>query len=363
MCIRDRSLRGSKVAEQNIKMQEDMGHLYTYNQYIDEHYENGSCVPISLKKTSKQNPPIQLMRHKEGQGVINAVNLDLKITKVDYKPDAAKTIVEFTIAGKKGWMLDMRGFESGSKGGLQDIQMQLQHGTDASHGKITLPVYSFIVKESGGMSAINRQRQKRKEIFGDYMHSTPISSDHLFTPPDIFTEYANKVPSKRTWPMTNKDRFNQQTLLLDAPLWAQYIQWLTNGRKPSLTSLGNNDVIRQFRRKLGDPAGSAIHMQSKTKPGVIRGTSSPRDKNLATVQKNVSQLAKNWPIKNGKPVKKNPTDRDYKDAAKYLKNKVQSAESGFIVDLARTHISEMIKNNIMKSTYTYAASKGLSIWG
>ena len=361
-----RAMRGSKVAEQNIRMQEDMGHLYTYNQYIDENYVSRECVPISLKKTSSLNPPIKLMRHKEGTGVINAVNLDLKITKVDYKPDAAKTIVEFSIAGKKGWMLDMRGFESGSKGGLQEIQMQLQHGTDASHGKLTLPVYSFIVKESGGMAAINRQRQKRREIFGDYMHSTPISGDHLFTPASIFNEYANKVPNQRTWPMTNRDRFNQQTLLLDAPLWAQYIQWLTSGTKPSVTSLGNNDVIRQFRRKLGDPAGSAIHMQSQTasaRPGVMGGTSSPMDKNLATVQKNVSQLAKNWPIRNGQPVKKNATDRDYKDAAKYLKNKVQSAEAGFIVDLARPHIKEMIKNNIMKSAYTYAASKGLTIWG
>ena len=361
-----KSMRGSKVAEDNIKMQEDMGHLYTYNQYIDQNYENRSCVPISLKKTSAKSPPIQLMRHKERQGVINAVNLDLKITKVDYKPDAAKAIVEFTIAGKKGWMLDMRGFESGSKGGLQDIQMQLQHGTDASHGKITLPVYSFIVKESKGMKAVAEQKKVRSQIIGFMEQYSTISKEHVFTPPEIFNEYANNVPGKKSsWPFTMKDRFNQKTLGLDAPLWAQYIEWLTNGSKPSLTSLGNNDVVRQFRRKLGDPEGSAIHMQSKNKgarPKVMGGTSSPRDKKLATVQKNVSELAKNWPIKHGTPVKKNPTDRDYKDAAKYLKNKVQSAEAGFVVDITRNEISEAIKNNIMKSTYTYAASKGLTIW-
>ena len=55
--------------------------------------------------------------------------------------------------------------------------------------------------------------------------------------------------------------------------------------------------------------------------------------------------------------------QDFVWAAKYIKNKVQSAEAVFVVDLARKAPKKVIKEAILKSAYSYAASKGLRIFG
>ena len=47
---------------------------------------------------------------------------------------------------------------------------------------------------------------------------------------------------------------------------------------------------------------------------------------------------------------------------KWLKNKVQSYEVGQVVDKAQTQIKSLVKESIMKSIYTQAASKGFRIF-
>ena len=55
--------------------------------------------------------------------------------------------------------------------------------------------------------------------------------------------------------------------------------------------------------------------------------------------------------------------QDYIWAAKYIKTVVQSAESAFVVDIARgSENKTKIKEDILKSAYLYAASKGLRIF-
>ena len=54
--------------------------------------------------------------------------------------------------------------------------------------------------------------------------------------------------------------------------------------------------------------------------------------------------------------------QDFVWAAKYIKNKVQSAEAVFVVDLVRKAPKKAIKEAILKSAYSYAASKGLRIF-
>ena len=53
---------------------------------------------------------------------------------------------------------------------------------------------------------------------------------------------------------------------------------------------------------------------------------------------------------------------DYFKGAKFLKNKVQAYEVAQVVDLEQNHIGEIIKENIMKSVYTQASSKGFRIF-
>ena len=50
-------------------------------------------------------------------------------------------------------------------------------------------------------------------------------------------------------------------------------------------------------------------------------------------------------------------DKKPVDAAKWLKNKVQSYEVGQVVDKAQSQIADLVKTNIMKSVYSQAESK------
>ena len=45
------------------------------------------------------------------------------------------------------------------------------------------------------------------------------------------------------------------------------------------------------------------------------------------------------------------------------KNKVQSYEVGYVLDKGKGKISDLVKQNIMKSVYSLAASKGFRIFG
>jgi len=337
--------------KKDLKFYAEMGQLNAYNQYVDKLVEDKECIPISLKKAAGKNPPLKLLKHKNLKGVEDALDLEVKITKIDYKPTADKAIVEFSIGGKAGAMLDFRGFETTSK--IENVQAQIQAaGSTANHGKITLPLYSFIVEQSQGMSAIRAQRRVKKKLFGNII---PTASDNIFTPASIFNDYANKKGIKES-----KDRFNRRTLIEDTPAWAQYIQWLTKGSLPSGLSVGNTEVVRNVRQKLGDPTGSAESQMPTKKIGGQKKVVFASAK---------SNLMKEWKRdKKGKLIRMTPSSKyegkpqDFVWAAKYIKNKVQSAEAVFVVDLARKAPKKSIKEAILKSAYSYAASKGLRIF-
>lgn len=344
---------GDKVkgrAGRNIEMIEEMHDLYAYNQLIDKYFEDGTVIPISLKKGRKGSVPLKLIKHKQTKGIEDALELEVKITNVTYVPtaEAGKAIVEFDIGGKAGAKLDFRGFEVTTN--IENIQAQIQAaGSTSSHGKITLPLYSFIVEESQGMNAIKAQRRIKQKLFGN---DIPTSGDILFTPASIFVDYANTRGTR--------GRFNQTTLVEDTPKWAQYIQWLTKGSMSSGTNIGNMEIVRRVRQKLGDPTGSTEAQMPK---GKIRG------RETIVFAGGKKSLMKAWERDSKGKLKKMTPNTTYKGkpqdyiwAAKYIKTVVQSAEAAFVVDLARKAPKKSIKENILKSAYLYAASKGLRIF-
>ena len=344
---------GDKVkgrAGRNVEMIEEMHDLYAYNQLIDKYFEDGTVIPISLKKGRKGSVPLKLIKHKQTKGIEDALELEVKITNVTYVPtaEAGKAIVEFDIGGKAGAKLDFRGFEVTTN--IENIQAQIQAaGSTSSHGKITLPLYSFIVEESQGMNAIKAQRRIKQKLFGN---DIPTSGDILFTPASIFVDYANTRGTR--------GRFNQTTLVEDTPKWAQYIQWLTKGSMSSGTNIGNMEIVRRVRQKLGDPTGSTEAQMPK---GKIRG------RETIVFAGGKKSLMKAWERDSKGKLKKMTPNTTYKGkpqdyiwAAKYIKTVVQSAEAAFVVDLARKAPKKSIKENILKSAYLYAASKGLRIF-
>ena len=368
------------TAAKNIELIEEMGELYEYNQYIDNLANKRDCMPISLKKAQGAGPPMVLMRHKMDRGARKAIKLEVKIERVDYKPTAEKAIVYFSVGGKSGANLDFRAFESSAE--IANIQAQIQAaGSSASHGKITLPLYSFIIRESQGMSAIEEHKRKKIEIFGREF----TTEDHVFTPAKIFDEYANfKAHKSGTIP---RQRFNRRTLIEDVEKWGEYIHWLTG------SSVSKSLVIREVRHKLGDPTdleddalwqekdkaktGRPAASQENYENGPWEGGERARakarpwpknsdgtykrmmPKNLYYAKQKDIDAAMNGDEKMAKKLRK---PQDFIWAAKFIKNKVQSAEAIWVVDLAKSLPTEVIKENILKAAYSYAASKGLRIF-
>ena len=159
----------------------------------------------------------------------------------------------------------------------------------------------------------------------------------MMTPHTIFNDYVNK--------RAGDGEFNKQTLRQDAVKWAQYIQWLARGRGlsvPTEQQVKNTQIMRMFNQKLGSTVGSTAEQMPKKAPG---------------------KRKEDWKKdKKGKHITYKATQQDIIFASKYLKTKVQAAESGFIVDILRPTIKKEVKNNIMKSAYMYGASKGLRIF-
>ena len=278
--------KGKKALE----MTEGMDELYEYNKYIDNLFKSGDLVGISLKKTETSSVAMKLFDHKDFEGLKESLNLDLEIESVDYKPNAMKCIINFTLAGETGHFMDVRGFESSKV--LANVQLQLQKGTAANHGKATLPAFSLITQLSKGMPAINATKQMRSNLFQG--RRIPRSPDHKFTDYKVFDKYA----------FQKQGSFSQASIVNDAPFWAEYCNDLSTDRMSTVK------FLEEFNKKLGTG-----------------------------------------------------TNKNYKDAAKYLKNKVQSYEVGYVLDKGKGTISDEIKKNIMKSVYSLAASKGFRIFG
>ena len=288
----------NKSMGKGFEVVEDMNMLYYYNQFVDKHYKSGECVPISLKKviaTAKEirevtvpNVRITSFDHKETRGLQDSVNLDINITNVKYEPTNAKCIVEFELGGEDGHTMDIRGFQSAIN---NDVQMQLQKGAAANHGKATLGVFTIITKLSKGRMAFSKQRSELRRLFPKKkIPSGSPKEKHAFSSYEIFTGYAKN----------NKGDFSKITFSKDMKKWAEYLQFLSGGK-----------------HKIKDSMGTMLKLYDK------------------------------------KPV----------DAAKWLKNKVQSYEVGQVVDKAQPQIKEYVKTNIMKSVYSQAASKGFRIFG
>ena len=258
-----------------VKLIDDFKDLYEYNKWIHQQFKDKNIIPISLKKTIDTNPKVEVVDLKEVKSLEAFLDMDIKVTKMDWKLEAQKCIIEFDAPNFEGGFFDARGFEESGK--MADIQIQLQQGTAASHGKVTLPVTYLITRLSKGTKYFNTLQSMRRNCFGNSMNRN-------------FFDY--KV-------ITN-DFKDDSSVLANIPAYATYISKLSGGK----------------------------HSKSKV---------------LEQVQKMQRARQSNLSI------------------AKFVKNKVQSYEIGFLLGTNQT-LGEDIKKNILKSMYLYASSKGFYIF-
>jgi hypothetical protein len=258
-----------------VKLIDDFKDLYEYNKWIHQQFKDKNIIPISLKKTIETNPKVEVVDLKEVKSLEAFLDMDIKVTKIDWRQEAQKCYIHFDAPNFEGGFFDARGFEESGK--MADIQIQLQQGKQASHGKVTLPVTYLITRLSKGTKYFNVLQSMRRKCFGNPMNRN-------------FFDY--KV-------ITN-DFKDDSSVLANTPAYANYISKLSGGKHAKST------VQEQVQR-----------MQRS------------RQSNLTI--------------------------------AKFVKNKVQSYEVGFLLGNDKG-LGEEIRKNILKSMYLYASSKGFYIF-
>ena len=265
----------SRELKQTVKLIDDFKNLYEYNKWIHEQFEKKNIIPISLKKTQKADPHLEIVDMKDVSKLDSFVKMDVNVTSVDYKVDAQKCIINFEASGFPGAYLDARGFEESGK--IADIQIQLQQkGSSANHGKVTLPVTYLITRFSKGTSYFQKLQRERRKCFGNAYTKG-------------FFDYKQI-----------RDDFASESLVIEHKnMYAEYIHKLSGGKH------NKNEVIRKIDMML-------------------------RNKSMLEI-------------------------------AKYIKNKVQSYEVGYLLD-NNSLLTKQIKENILKSMYLYASSKGFYIF-
>ena len=335
----------------------EMDSLYEYNKVINKMCDDKECVGISLKlQINSTNVPIKKFEFTDVKGLEEALDLSVTIDKIHWKPMASKAIIDFTVGEGQvkddQWYLDARGTESGTakptlnlkgKGGLADIQLNLMnYKSSTAHGKASLSVLDFIVRNSGGSAAIRSQHRKKREIFGE--RKVPVSSGTYLTDSMVFESYISPNIGKKVGYKEFSGLWRN-----DLPLWVGYINWLTGNK------VAGREIIQQFRNaarftdeKPSDytyEVGKGKNKRKRTKEEWSKMKIFPQQKQL---RGGAGGQKINW--------------TKMRQALKYLKNKVQSYEVANVFDKDNGTIKKEMKENIMKSVYSYAASKGLRIF-
>jgi len=278
---------------------EEMDNLYEYNKLIDDLCDSKECVGISLKQQlGSDSVPIKKYDHKDVQGLKDAMMMEVKIDDIEWKPTAAKAIINFSVGDGKvfddNWFLDVRGTESG-KLSLAGVQINLMYtGGTTAHGKASIAVFSLITRLSGGLKALKSQHRKKQELFRG--REIPKAKGTLLTDHTVFDSYVSgKLDGFDNW-------------RTDLPRWIEYIDFLTE------SNVGGRAILRQFS-----------------------GVKEARGRNA-------------------------PVPAKLRQAFKYLKNKVQAYEVAYVFDKDNGVIKEAVRENIMKGVYSYAGSMGFRIF-
>tara|TARA_B100000131_G_scaffold315685_1_gene354539 strand:+ start:68 stop:1690 length:1623 start_codon:yes stop_codon:yes gene_type:complete len=328
----NRKLVKDNKAKKQIQVMEELDTLYEYNKLINDLCDSKECVGISLKlQLGSSSVPIKKFDHKDVKGLKDAMLMEVKIDDIEWKPSAAKAIINFSVGDDKvlddNWFLDVRGTESGktSLGGVQ-INLMYKGGTTA-HGKASIAVFSMITKLSGGLKSLKAQHRKKQELFGD--RRVPLAAGTLLTDHMVFESYISGGGSYLQNSFGGLWRH-------DLPLWLDYIDFLTTNK------VARRDIIRQFREAARFSGETKASKGKKTKEEwarlkIFKGQKQRRGGDKI-----------NW-------VK-------LRQALKYLKNKIQAYEVAYVFDKDNQIIKEAVRENIMKGVYSYAGSQGFRIF-
>ena len=340
----------ANAAIDKLKIVDAMSNLYDYNKLIYRGMNDKTFVPISLKKADREHPQTQAIFVKEPKDLDKYFNMKIKVYDIVMEANNKKAKVYFNLTGlgpEQKLYFDMRGFEPTAS--IADIQIQLMEasGGSAAHGKITLPVTTQQINLSGGKKAMNDLKKMRNTIFKKtFMGRTDAakkrrekmtSGIHGFTDYRIFQQLQRDVHSKFRNPKDNT--LTQE--VEEVQLWGEYVDQLSNGKTKKADFITN-----ATGNKFYGTSGKKLNFEIDKNGNVIVGKLI-KDKKSGAI------------VGGGMGPKRMGLDMSHSQV-KYMKDKVQSYEAAWVI--THSNLADDIKENIMKSMYMYAASKGFALF-
>ena len=344
--------KDATTAINKLKIVDSMSHLYDYNKLIYRGMKDKTFVPISLKKADSSNPQCQQIFVSEPKDLEKYFNMKVNVYKTELLPGNKKAKVYFKLEGlgpEKKLYFDMRGFESTAS--IADIQIQLMEaaGGSAAHGKITLPVTTQQIRLSGGKKALDDLKRMRNTIFKKtFQGRTDVakrrrekmtSGIHGFTDYRIFQQLQRDVHNAFKNPRDNTLTAEVE----EVKLCGDYVDKLSKGqtKKRDFIKNATGDKFygssgEKLNFEIGSDGNVLVGKLKKNKKGEIPG--------LGTVSIGPKRLG---------------LDMSHSQV-KYMKDKVQSYEMAWVI--TKSGIADQAKENIMKSMYMYAASKGFALF-
>ena len=337
-----------------------MEDLYQYNKDITRGIETGDFIPISLKKSMSPSPGVQFIKVSEPADINEYFKMKVIQNDVIYKKGPSATI-EFIVemGDKTNWEFDIRSFAPRSE--IKDVDVELKKpGAAAAQGKIALSVSSNIAQLSGARRAFALMTRMRKAFWAQetpkgqrsptkglfFKHT--VSQNYKFTNYKIFDQmhqiheknmrnkhkflkranigFDRKIEQQKVLGVRGArpkvvaiDEFDQDQIMNSIRAWAHYAEWLSNGEF----------TYDEFMTGALGRAQWAEVMKSEKKKG------EPYEITVAQTQ------------------------------AKWMRGKIQSYEQAWLLDNQGTDnpiADTKVQENIHKSMWMYAASKGFTVF-
>lgn len=357
--LSQRKSKGKTKAKIDIML--GMEDLYEYNKQITTGITSGEFIPVSLKQSTSPNPAVDFIKVAEPSDVNKYFKL--KVKPGDFVYDAKNQLAScpFEIEGLSGsdggYTFTIRNFHSTAVMGNIDAELKKDRAS-AQAGKIAFSITSKITKLSAGRRSFSTLNKKRKQLWQKYtppgMRSPTkgvfwkhtVSNKHNFTDWRVFDTLHKEHTKQMNLKKSSNRKLDREQLgfqrridekgklkrvsktqaqvedptgvLNDVKMWAEYADWLSDG-ETTMQEFMNEAIGKRQWQKV---------METERKKGKVY------DINLSFTQ------------------------------AKYMKNKIQAYEQAWIIDPKSKNnpLTTKVRNNILKSMWMYAASKGFVIF-
>ena len=349
-----------------------MQDVYAYNKMINYGMKKGEFVPISLKLSTESNPAVDYSSVTEPKDVLKYFQMKVTPLKWSYRAENQNAECFFKMEGVPGsngeWNYTIRQSQSSEKwlDNMTNFKLTKPEGggkgASAFAGSAALSIVTKISRMSGGRAAFAQLNRKRTELWKKYtppgmknptkgvFYSHTASKIHGLTNYKVF-DTLHKVHTKQmkdaaknelkrdqvgfdrriseagTLAQAKKSKILNEDptgVLNDIKMWAEYAEWLSE----------SGDIKTTQRGFLKQALGNSQFNE--------------------TVKRERSRLAKKGPY--------NITLSSVQ--ANYMKRKIQAYEVAWLIDHASTSnpLTVEMRNNILKSIWLYAASKGFMIF-